>query len=248
MLLAVAGGAVLWRAVRTSHPAPGRATVTALQEYATARGQRTTVHLADGTQVLLAAETRLLVPRDFGRPGARREVQLEGQAHFTVTHDAARPFVVRTATSVTEDLGTTFAIRAYPAEPEVEVVLAEGRVAVQPAHGSPRSSARSVLVPGDLARIDAEGHLQTTHAVNLSRYLAWTTGSLVFEGVPFRQAALDIERWYDLDIRLADPALGARRISGTVAGESVDAVLGYLALVLNARYEVAGKTVTFSPR
>lgn len=247
VLLVGAGVAMVWRMGSMQHSGGSVVAPLALQEYSSPRGRRVTVRLADGTQVVLAAETRLLVPRDFGRRGMRREMRLEGQASFDVTHDESRPFVVRTATSVTEDLGTVFTIRAYPTESEVEVVVAKGSVAIQPSSAASHDSPR-VLGSGEIARLDTKGDLQVGHVTDLSRYFAWTKGHLAFDDVPFRRAAADVARWYDLDVQLADSALGARRVSGVMVGESAEAVLGYLAVVLDARYELHGRAVTFYPR
>src|SRR6266545_3994021 len=104
--------------------------------YATARGQLSSLTLPDGSRVLLGADTRMRVPRDYG--ARSRTVDLEGEAYFVVEYDAERPFIVRTEHGSTQDLGTEFAVRAYRQETSVEVVVAEGRVALRGLRGADR--------------------------------------------------------------------------------------------------------------
>src|ERR1051325_1224728 len=119
--LAVVIGGVAIRAARTPRlPEP--------QVFASAARQRLNVRLGDGTRVLLAPESRLRLATDFGRQ--RRDVYVEGEAYFEVQHDSPRPFTVFAANSSTRDIGTAFAVRSYPQDRAVRVVVREGQVAL----------------------------------------------------------------------------------------------------------------------
>src|SRR5205823_9940716 len=98
----------------------------------------------DGTQVTLAPQSRLRYPADYG--AARRELYLDGEAYFQVTPDSQRPLRVHTAASVTEDLGTAFAIRAYADQVATEVVVAQGRVALGRADTTTPSRAPALVL------------------------------------------------------------------------------------------------------
>src|SRR2546429_8326617 len=111
-------GAAIWQ-LRHQPPAP-------MREVVTARGQRAELRFGDGSRVLLGVASRLRFPASFGRT---RDVELDGEAYFDVQHDAARPFRVHAAGTVTEDLGTQFVIRSYATDTAVRVVVASGRVA-----------------------------------------------------------------------------------------------------------------------
>jgi transmembrane sensor len=87
-----------------------------------------------------------------------------------------------------------------------------------------------------------------SHGVDVDRYTAWTEGRLVFDGVPLRDAIAELGRWYDVDVRLADGALGARRLTAEVQGERLTEVLDAVAAALDLRYERAGRTVTLRAR
>src|SRR5581483_3924436 len=113
VVFAMAGG--LWMARHTGAWVGWRGASTPVappREYTTKRAQLAQVRLSDGTTVTLAAESRLIVPADYGR--AHRTVTLDGEAYFEVVHNDSTPFVVHAGSGVVRDLGTTFAVRHSP--------------------------------------------------------------------------------------------------------------------------------------
>jgi len=226
-------GAALWS--HRSPPAPPR-------EYATAPGQRAALTLPDGSRVLLSVGTRLLVPRDYG--GVVRSVELEGEAYFVVRHDPARPFLVRTAHGTTEDLGTEFDVRAYREERSLQVVVAAGRVALR---GKAAADSVLMLRPRERGVIESSGSATITTRVSLQHYLAWTRGTLRFDDAPLSSVLGQLERWYDLDIQLADPSLAAERLTISFTTESADEAVTALAKVLGVRFTRADRAVRLVP-
>lgn len=223
------GGAALW------HLRPHRAP---FREYVTAPGQRSQVSFPDGTRILLGVATRLRVPREYGQRD--RVVELQGEAYFVVQHDSQRPFVVRTARGTTEDLGTAFDVRAYPDE-QLQVVVAAGSVALRGA--GPAGGVTLTLRPRDRAVIDARGAVTLTSGVALDRHLAWIRGVLRFDDAPLDRVIAQLDRWYDLDIRLDEPALARERVTIAFTTPSADEALAALAGVLNVRFTRAGRVV-----
>jgi ferric-dicitrate binding protein FerR (iron transport regulator) len=235
VVLALIGG---WTVLRRTPP---------WKEYATAAGQRTVIRLRDGTQVTLAPKSRVRYATDYGR--AHRDLYLEGQAYFQVAPDSQRPLRVHTAHSVTEDLATAFVVTAYADQRATEVVVAEGRVALWRIRGEvPEPGVRPALVleARDLGRLDPNGVATLRRRVDVSRQLSWTTGALGFDGAPLNDVVPALERWYNVEIRLADSALGARRLTATFTNEPVDLVLQRIGLTLGLRVERAPGGARFS--
>jgi transmembrane sensor len=239
-VILVAGAAIGYVTLINRHSTAAPAPVP-MRLYATARGERADFHLIDGTHVILGVDSRMQVPADYGT--RERTIHLEGEAYFEVQHDPSRPFLVRTANAVTEDLGTRFAMTAYPADTIAHVVVAEGKVALRPA-GSPAGSG-TALSPGDLGKLDASGIATVTSGVDVDRYLGWTKGRLVFDDTPLREVLPQLSHWYDVDFELADGALASRRLTATVAGEALPQTLELLASSLDLRYERHDRTVVF---
>lgn len=193
------GGGLLWRAVLEDalRGSPE------MQTYTTARGQRATLTLADGSTVTLNAESTVDVPTDFGR--RTRDIQLQGEAYFDVAHDSDKPFRVRTGGAVTEVLGTKFNVRARPEEEvAVQVAVIEGRVAL----GRERDGAsdadedvrgtesRIVLAAGDLGRLDRDGQLRRVSDADVEALSGWTVGRLAFEQAPLDEVFVELGRWF----------------------------------------------------
>jgi ferric-dicitrate binding protein FerR (iron transport regulator) len=272
-LALVAIGAMGWRTLGGRWPVRADGDTGAavpLQAVTTARGQRATITLPDGSRIVLGAESNVRYARDFGAR-VRRDVFLRGQAYFEVAHDTLHPFSVHTSAGIAEDLGTEFVVTAYPEAPGMEVVVASGSVrlrAVKPDSATRsgtgiemRDSSRvpSVTVasgeyavqpitlgPGELGRVNDGGSLSKTRVTDLSPYLDWTGGELVFRGVPLREALPAISRWYDVQIVLADTSLASRRLVASFGPHSSGRdVVRMLALAINARYEQRGDTIVF---
>ena len=202
------------------------------REVTTTVANRTVVHLRDGTRVTLAPKSRFRYTTDYGR--SHRDVYLDGEAYFQVAPDSQRPLRVHTSGSITEDLGTAFVVTAYADQHTTEVVVTEGRVSLSRAE---TTSPAVVLGLRDLGRLEATGRATVRRGVDVDRYLAWTKGVLAFDGTPLSEVMPALERWYNVEIRLSDSALAARRLTATFQNEPIDLVLKRIALTLGMRVE-----------
>ena len=88
----------------------------------------TLVTLSDGTKVMLNANSTLAYPASFDDAEVR-EVRLKGEAHFEVTKNPHRPFVVKAGEMQTQVLGTIFDVKAYRKDAP-KVTLMQGKVKV----------------------------------------------------------------------------------------------------------------------
>ena len=214
--------------------------VPTLRVATTAAGERATFRLSDGTHVMLGVASTLTYAADFG--GGAREVSVEGEAYFDVVHHQRRPFVVRAGPLVATDLGTQFTVRSYPEDAGAQVVVREGRVAIRALD----HSVERVVAPGQLGRLRV-GERPVVMAADTGQYFAWTVGRLVLDRVPLREALPQLGRWFDLEFRLADSALGDVPLSATLKTQPTAEVLGNLAASLGMRQRKAGRTVTLYP-
>lgn len=231
-----------WRP-RPPEPTPAAPDVV----YQTRRGQTATVQLSDGSKVRLAPESRLVVAAGFG--DSARELALEGEAEFDVQHDASRPFRVRTATTVTEDIGTRFGLRAYRNEAKVTVAVAEGAVALGRRTAASQGRPEGVLLrAGELGVLDPTGAVSTARGAAVTRALAWTRNELVFDKQPMSEVLVTISRWYDLEVHVADPRVAATPVTAEFSTQSADEMLQALAMAVDAVVERNGRRVTLRSR
>ena len=108
------------------------------------------VAMPDGTDVWLGPGTSLSYDDTFRVDG--RNVELDGEAYFDVTHDAQHPFIVTTSAFRVRVLGTVFNVRSFSGESVAEATLAEGSVALQ----HPGGRHLICLHPGQQAVYDAD--------------------------------------------------------------------------------------------
>jgi ferric-dicitrate binding protein FerR (iron transport regulator) len=223
----------------TFRPAPRqRAEAPAVRAvYSTARGERATVELRDGTRVTLAPETELRVS------AAGRQVYLSGEAVFSVAHDSANPFRVITADgTIAQDLGTQFDMRAYAADKRVRVVVAEGSVSL-------RGTAQSVILErGTLGVVDSAGAAQITRGVAADSYLAWAQGHLTFTNARMADVVPELSRWFDIEVHLGTSNLADDRLTVSLNDVPADVALDVIARALDARVVRTGQSVTLYPR
>lgn len=181
--------------------------------YATEVGGQRVVALDDGTQVRLDTDSRIRVR--FAR-GERRVVLEQGQALFTVAHDAARPFRVDAGGTEITALGTVFDVRREAAG--ARVTLVEGSVAVtagQAGAGAWR------LTPGQQVRTSRSNPAPV--AVDAAVETSWSQGHLVFRGTPLRVAVAEVNRYLPEKIVLEDVAAANVPVNGQFATGDRDA-------------------------
>ena len=87
------------------------------------------ITLSDGSSVLLQPNSKLSYPKIF--VGNERKVYLSGEGFFEISKDPKKPFFVFANEIVTKVVGTSFKIKAYANQPNVEVVVRTGKVKVR---------------------------------------------------------------------------------------------------------------------
>jgi transmembrane sensor len=244
-LVGTLGASVLGYRLLQRSPAALATASSSLRTFTTPRSGRLSLRLPDGTLAELAPATTLRLLAGYG--GRERAVELAGEAVFTVTHDANRPFTVRTTQLVARDVGTRFVVREYPGDSPADVVDAEGIVSVigDPT-GVSHASDSALLERGDRAQVTSDGRLAVTSGAPLDGYFDWTQGRLVFRGATLGDAAARLERWYDVDIRFASPKLTALRFTSSFEQtEAADDVLRVIADALGLQVVRDGRSYTF---
>jgi transmembrane sensor len=210
-----------------------------LKEFATARGQRATIRLADGTRVELGFASSLRV-RPF--EGDRRELYLEGEAVFDVVHDEKRSFVVHAGNSITEDLGTVFGVRAYPGDTVVRVVVMSGRVALRDSSQKNGGERATVLGPGQLGRLDVRGGIDVETGVDTTEYLTWLHDRVAFRNAPLGEIAADLARRFDVSIEMPE-GVATLRVTVDLPRPSLENVLDAVTVPLALRHRRVGRLI-----
>ncbi|KAF2078987.1 FecR family protein [Flavobacterium sharifuzzamanii] len=177
------------------------------------RGGQFFVQLADSTKVWLNSESQLRYPVAFV-DGQTRQVELVyGEAYFEVSpstkHKGSR-FKVKTQEQNVEVIGTEFNIKAYRDEPAIYTTLVEGVVAVS------NAAKKQILTPSQQSKITEYNGNISVSEVDVYNEISWRKGLFVFKGMPLKDIARVLSRWYDVDIVFADPALGNVKFNGVL--------------------------------
>ena len=130
------------------------------------RGGEYQLILSDGSRVWLNSDTRLRYPVSF--IGEKREVYLEGEAYFEVSH-SDKPFEVHGGGQCVRVLGTSFNVMAYGDESKVQTTLVSGSVRVV----LDQSDKTVLLTPGHQAEMDKNSGKITMREVNVENYIGW---------------------------------------------------------------------------
>jgi transmembrane sensor len=231
VVLLVVAAALLFQRLR-----PDAGAVATGQAFSSAVGERTDVRLPDGTRVLLGPASELVLAAGYG--AGSREVELRGSALFEVVHDADRPFSVRAGGAEIRDIGTRFAVRNGVGG-ALRVLVTEGAVELRPA--AARDDTGVTLRAGQRAIVEPGGRVVAEPATATESDLGWTQGRLVFDAAPLSEVAMELHRWYGIEMR-ADPALSGRRLTASFTGDPADRALRVIALAVGAKLEMRGDT------
>lgn len=201
----------------------------------TPRGGNYEVTLPDGTRVWLNAASSLIYPLEFS--DRIREVELEGEAYFDVTHDPSIPFVVKSNGQKIEVFGTEFNVSAYTDESVMRTTLVSGKVAVS----NPEGTKSITLKPGEQAVV--QGNDIVVNQVEVDQFVAWKDGVLILHQTDFQALLKQIERWYDVtfEIKVAELPM---TFSGEVPRSvNLSAILRALELNTTAKFTINGRRI-----
>lgn len=191
---------------------------TAMLESYNPKGQRTQIVLADGSIVYLGAESRLQYPKQLS--GKTREIYLEGEAFFEVEHDVYRPFIVHTGKVQTQVLGTSFKIEAFKNQ-QLNVSVATGKVSVGYKEQENKSlKSLAVLTPGKMVSWNPENHQSSLTAIAIDEVRGLKSGNLAFNDVTLQQITQQLERWYNIEIKIKQPDIAQYRLSININGKA----------------------------
>ena len=146
----------------------------------------TLVTLSDGTRVMLNANSTLEYPASFDDAEVR-EVRLKGEAHFEVTKNPHRPFVVKAGEMQTQVLGTVFDVKAYRKDAP-KVTLMQGKVKVS------NADTEVEMRPGQTATLQSDKIVVSKASPSASD---WLEGDFDMDQVTLAEAMSDIGAWYN---------------------------------------------------
>lgn len=204
-------------------------------------GKTFKVHFVDGSLVHLNSGSKLTYPKNFDGSDLR-EVSLVGEAYFKVAK-ADVPFQVNVAGLSTRVLGTEFNVSAYQDEVLKEVILVEGSVQVFQNYEKDNISSPKLMVPNQRAvgkNVDTDLIIEN---VDVTNYIAWMEGVLVFKNEDMHSIIKKIKRRFNIDISNNYEILDEMSYSGRFKNENIDEILMTMQAHTNFSYSMKGNTL-----
>ena len=181
------------------------------------------ITLADGSVVELNHDGK--IDTDF-TPAERRVRLVRGEAHFTVTKNPARPFVVDAGAVAVRAVGTAFEVRRASAA--VEVLVTEGKVRVErPVPAGAVAAPPTSLVAGERAVVDTTAQtvppvVTAVSVAEIERTLAWQGVRLEFSSLPLAEVVAEFNLRNATQVVIGDPETAKLRVGGTFRADNVE--------------------------
>ncbi len=159
----------------------------------TQKAEKKEIILEDSTKVILNSNSVLSYPKHFS--GNTREVVIKGEAFFDVTENPERPFIVTTDNGMKiRVLGTSFNIKSYPEDKNVETTLVTGKVKVI----EENKNTVVELSPSQKATYVKSEDKMIVEKVDTENFTSWKEGKLIYNETPMRDVIKDLERTYNM--------------------------------------------------
>jgi len=191
------------------------------------------ITLPDGTTVTLNSGSKLEYPATFH--GSTRNVYLIGEAYFDVKHDAHKPFLVHSGSYVVKVLGTSFNIKAYLGETDMEVTVTTGKVQVQ---NTKRRKDLAILMPGQKLLIHKIKGSADIVTADIPKTLEWKSEDMIFDNITFDEAAIIISNRYGIGLRFTNDSLRDCRFTCKFSNNtSYEDILDIICVLTNSNWK-----------
>jgi transmembrane sensor len=220
---------------------------TVWHEYTTDFGGLSRIVLDDGSIINLNTNSMIRVQLT----AELRHIVLErGEALFKVARDKTRPFDVEAGSTIVRAVGTEFSVRVREASEtgggglkDVEVLVKEGRVAIDPPKGekplervTALPASTSTLSAGEAVVINSRRvQVQKVAEADVDRKLSWTEGRLWFERQTLKDVVAEFNRYNRRQMVIADPSIENLRIGGGFEATDPESFIAALERTLGVR-------------
>ncbi|MBK5213456.1 MAG: FecR domain-containing protein [Flavobacteriaceae bacterium] len=188
-------------------------------------GKRSEITLSDGSKVWLNSGSKLIFPARFASD--KREVYLEGEAIFEVSHNKYSPFFVKARNHEIKVLGTIFNLSNYSDDDAVYTVLKRGSVQINYTSNTLFNSEKKITMkPGTMVTYEKAKYAVYETNVNTEQYFSWRDGIFIFKNDSLKSIMKKVARYYNVEIIIVDSARANETFSGYLdVKDSIESVL-----------------------
>lgn len=261
VILMLGGSWLLWNVINKEPRQTSQSTTSYLEPLKKAdwvnqvngTSQPVSIRLPDGSRMILSPQSQATYPRTFSQ--SQRQIQLKGEAVFSVVHDSNRPFLVVTGPLITKVLGTRFRVRAMPKDTKITVSVQSGKVSVYSQRDLANSQRRNVpAVPGVVLTANQQVVYQPERAAYQKELV--TKPSLInpaeppeqfdFQDTPVFSVFDRLEKGYGIEITYDASLFRQCTVTASLAGVPLHDQLKLICASIGASYEVVDTHIVVS--
>lgn len=204
------------------------------------------ITLPDSSTVVLSPKSSVT----YDMTGSdRRVVYLHGEAFFTVTRNAEKPFFVFSNGLITKVLGTRFKVSAYPNGEEVKVEVSSGRVRVYSSETSAKDpESEGLLLTSNQLAVYRKKDFHLTRMVVEKPQVLVTVEQLktyTYTDTPISKIFEGLEDIYGIKVVYDKEKFKNCRLNMVLSDESLFEKLELIGKVVEARYNLVDGQVIF---
>lgn len=235
VLIVALCGASLWYLNKNDFFSPKKEPTVEFVHKINLPGQKSKIYLPDGSIAVLNAGSKLGYYSEFS--DTARDVYLSGEAFFEVTKNHNKPFRVHGNNISVTALGTAFNFSAYEDNAYSQVALLEGRLKIE------SGSSWEIMEEGEVLEHEKSENTFTKYKEDVSEFIAWKDGILIFNEDNFKDIKERLERWYGVNINVTGTPNNHFKFYGRFDNEYLSNVLESMRYGNDFEYKIDGKKV-----
>ncbi len=210
------------------------------------------ITLSDGSSILLQHGSRLSYPANF--EGNTREVYLDGEAFFEVAKNPEKPFLVYANELVTKVLGTSFNIKSFKAQKDIQVIVRTGKVSVFKLNEVQNSKNVKILegvviIPNQQIKFDKEKSNFSKSLVEAPEMLSeMPQYNFEFKDISASSVFATIQKAYGISIVYDEELLKECPVTASLSDEPLYGKLDLVCNAIEAEYQLIDGQVIISSK
>jgi len=196
-------------------------------EITTGAGEKRTISLLDGSKVHVNSVSSISYNNKFNIEN--RNIKLDGEAYFEIAKSTL-PFIIESTYGNIEVLGTSFNVKDRPEG--FELGVNEGLVTLKTKFKSQE------LKKGDCVQISESNNYIFNQTY--SDYPSWKYNKVFCKKRSLAQVCLELERMFDVEIKISKPELRTLTVSGVINAENLYDALNTLSVLSPFKFKFEG--------
>ncbi len=172
---------------------------------------------SDSSQIVLNKNAEITYPKRF--EGKERKVKLSGEAHFKITPDKEKPFIIEVDQAIVKVLGTSFVVKEMKEDSMVKVMVESGKVLFV------YKQEKVILTKGMSASLDLRTEKISVDSKTDVNIGAWKSKQLMFRSTKLNEVINQIEELYNVNLKVENSRILDCELSATFDNEELEDVL-----------------------